>query len=262
MAKKKYEEANIQAIAETIRSKTGADTTYDTSEMASGVNEVYDKGRDDRDLKLWQMITNNGNRENGTWDRLFAYTDYTDYEFIKPVIIGGSVDRLFYSYSGKSFPKNLDLSTVTRATSLCSWARCGSYGEGIMTFYDMNLPALSEYPSAFNNARGIKKIEIIRVTEDTTFPTTFSGATYLEEVYFEGTIGQDISFANSPLIVDCVKHIISHLKDYSTDTSNAGIHTLTLHDNTKTAMANSGAIAEFGGKTYDAYITDIGWNLA
>jgi hypothetical protein len=37
---------------------------------------------------------------------------------------------------------------------------------------------------------------------------------------------------------------------------------LWLLDNTKTAMANLGAIAEFGGKTYDAYITDIGWNLA
>lgn len=252
----------MKTIADNIRAKTGGTQSLNLEAMADGINEVYEKGRDDRDLKLWQMMTNNGNRAGGEWDRLFAYTDYTDYEFIKPVIIGGSVDRLFYSYSGKSFPKNLDLSTVTRATSLCQWVRGGLYEEGTMTFYDMNLPALGEYPSAFYNARGIKKIEIIRVTDGTTFPSTFSGATYLKEVYFEGTIGQDISFANSPLIVDCVKHIISHLKDYSTDTSNAGIHTLTLHDNTKTAMANLGAIAEFGGKTYDAYITDIGWNLA
>ena len=62
MAKKKYEEANIQAIAETIRSKTGTDTTYDTSEMASGVNEVYDKGRTDEWSDFWDAFQLNGAR--------------------------------------------------------------------------------------------------------------------------------------------------------------------------------------------------------
>ena len=42
--KKKYEEANIQAIAEAIREKTGTENTYDTSEMASGVGEVFEAG--------------------------------------------------------------------------------------------------------------------------------------------------------------------------------------------------------------------------
>lgn len=47
MAKKIYEESNISAIAESIRAKTGTDTKYKTSEMPSGVNEVYESGKQD-----------------------------------------------------------------------------------------------------------------------------------------------------------------------------------------------------------------------
>lgn len=44
MAKKKYEEANIQAIGTAIREKTGTDKTYKTKDMASGVGEVFEAG--------------------------------------------------------------------------------------------------------------------------------------------------------------------------------------------------------------------------
>jgi hypothetical protein len=44
MAKKAYEESNIANIAVAIREKTGGNQTYKTSEMPSGVNEVFDKG--------------------------------------------------------------------------------------------------------------------------------------------------------------------------------------------------------------------------
>ncbi len=44
MAKKAYEESNIANIAVAVREKTGSNQTYKTSEMPSGVNEVYEKG--------------------------------------------------------------------------------------------------------------------------------------------------------------------------------------------------------------------------
>ena len=44
MGKKAYEESNIANIAVAIRKKTQGDKTYKTSEMPSGINEVYDKG--------------------------------------------------------------------------------------------------------------------------------------------------------------------------------------------------------------------------
>lgn len=47
MALKKYEETDVANIAKTIRSKTGTDTTYNISEMAGGVEEVFEAGRND-----------------------------------------------------------------------------------------------------------------------------------------------------------------------------------------------------------------------
>ena len=44
MAKKAYEESNIANIAVAIREKTGGNQTYKTSEMPSGINEIYEKG--------------------------------------------------------------------------------------------------------------------------------------------------------------------------------------------------------------------------
>lgn len=44
MAKKAYEENNIAAIANKIREKTGGESTYKTSEMPSGIDEVYNTG--------------------------------------------------------------------------------------------------------------------------------------------------------------------------------------------------------------------------
>lgn len=40
MSKKLYEESNIQAIANAIRSKNGENETYNTSEMASAILEI------------------------------------------------------------------------------------------------------------------------------------------------------------------------------------------------------------------------------
>lgn len=45
MAKKVYEEANIKAIADKIREKSDSNSTYKTSEMPSGIDEVYEAGQ-------------------------------------------------------------------------------------------------------------------------------------------------------------------------------------------------------------------------
>lgn len=44
MAKKVYEDSYIAAIAAKIREKAGTTTTYNTQQMPSGIDEVYNKG--------------------------------------------------------------------------------------------------------------------------------------------------------------------------------------------------------------------------
>lgn len=52
MAKKLYEESNIQAIADAIRSKNGSTHTYKTSEMAAAIERIETGGSDSRFKEL------------------------------------------------------------------------------------------------------------------------------------------------------------------------------------------------------------------
>lgn len=63
MAKKVYEESKIAAIGAKIREKTGGETTYKTSQMPSGIDEVYEVGKKsmiDESKLLPTTITGNG----------------------------------------------------------------------------------------------------------------------------------------------------------------------------------------------------------
>lgn len=71
MAQKLYEESNIQAIANKIRSKTLSSKKYKTSEMSNGIEEVYSKGYQDGQGASGGGITPSGEiaiTENGTYD--------------------------------------------------------------------------------------------------------------------------------------------------------------------------------------------------
>ena len=79
MAKKVYEEANIAAIAEKIREKTGGEETYTTAEMASGVEEVYEAGRQAEWSDMWDNIQDYGKRTN--YSNWFAAPSWNDVTF-------------------------------------------------------------------------------------------------------------------------------------------------------------------------------------
>ena len=58
----------MTAIADSIRSKTGGEEPLTLDDMASGVNEVYDKGctqgYTQAELDFWNAFTNNGARKS------------------------------------------------------------------------------------------------------------------------------------------------------------------------------------------------------
>ena len=228
--------------------------------IAENMPKVYESGQNETSLAHWKAITRNGKRTE--WDggyTPFMYTDYSDIKFPKPIVITGNAKRLFRLYKGAKLPRkeDIDMTGVTAVNEMFSFI----YGiSTTMEVPDYGIPTLSSYTSTYQESN-IKKIELIRVTKDTTFSSTFGSCRYLAEVYFEGEIGQSISFSSSPLTVECVVHILQHLYDYS-GTSDAGIKTLTLADSVKTRMAEQGAMTELDGMTYDAYISSKGWTLA
>lgn len=81
MAKKLYEESNIQAIADSIRAKNGTTTTYKTSEMAAAIDSITTGGGD-----------------SGGEDTLAAYVNgsVTTYE---SELVTRVYESAFYGYS-------------------------------------------------------------------------------------------------------------------------------------------------------------------
>jgi hypothetical protein len=110
---------------------------------------------------------------------------------------------------------------------------------------------MNSYSTAYSECYRLKKIHIVRTHKDTTFSDAFSGSTTwaLEEITFEGVIGQNLSMGRCPkLTIESLRNIISCLYDYSAE----GVtKTLTLHSTAKARLTADDVKA----------ITDKGWTL-
>lgn len=226
---------------------------------------VYDKGKQAEGLAYWKAITENGERTS--WNYAFAYSDYTEIEFVKPVVITGEHQRLFYAYHGKKLPRkqDIDLSGVTSAQLFFSYLDLSYNGSTYLTIPDYGIPALNYYTSTYANSNAIQTIEVIRCHEATTFSSSFTESRNLENITFEGTIGRNISFSScKSLTVDSLKNIITHLKDYTgTGDANDHTYTITLTTSAFNKLEAEGATAQYNGVacTWAELIDNKKWNL-
>ena len=193
MANKKYEETDIQAIADTIREKTGSEDSYKVSEMASGVNDVYEAGRSDYSNFIERAISNNGTRTD--YKHAFATSNLSGCTFGLGLIKPKSAGYMFYNYYGSYLPDGMDFSGITPSTvdnqgvyHAFRWAQ-------IVYLPDLKIPGSVSHNYLVNNAKHLKKIECLHSLETTTFVSSFLNCNKLAEVSFEGVIGQDISFS-------------------------------------------------------------------
>lgn len=221
------DDIKLQNIAEAIREKTNKETTYTPNDMAIGVNEVYEAGKKAEQKKFWEIFQNNGNRDNYIY--AFGYGQFRD-DIYNPE----------YDLKG-----NLQ----------------GAFNQSSVTDTKVRLLNVTNLYQAFRWSL-VKRIVELNVSEKTTnWAGAFDYAQALSDVTISGELSYSANFSSCPLAVESMKSIITHLKNYA-GTESAGAYTLTLKDTCKTLMAEQGEIEELGGKTYDAYIADIGWNLA
>lgn len=183
----------------------------------------YSRGKREQDETIWNCITNYGKREKFPYT--FSYTDFSGYRFIKPISPSGkssSAANMFKFYTGIRLPENLDLSNI----SITSTHADMFFEAKIVEMNDIKIPALNSYHNMFLRCTSLKTIKTLRVHTKTTFFQTFYGCSALEQIRFEGTIGNDIDLSDCKnLTVETLLHIIDHLNDYSdTDT----ICTLTM----------------------------------
>lgn len=222
-------------IAAAIREKTGDETTYTPEEIPAGIDEVYEAGKQEGTQseydRFWDIYQENGKRQK--YEMAFTAFGWTDVTF-KPkydLILGDGHSglRMFWSCQVINIVEAFEKQGVKFDTTQCGHLE-GMFQAAVTTrIPEMNCSHAMDYgyglAYTFTNASA-KTIDKLIVPENLTYPYTFNGCTNLENITFEGTIGNNISFANSPLLTtESVQSIIDHLKDMTGQTA----QTLTFH---------------------------------
>lgn len=229
------------------------------TQIAENEQKVYDAGaasqKAESDLQLWKMLTNNGTKGTaGKYDRekMFYLTDFTGYTFAKPLINSGApgyCTGMFYGYMGTALPDNIGFENVDASTNIDSLF---TWGTSLTEIPDLGLPAMDSYYHFAMCVYKAKKIAVIRCHKDSTFVGAFtssSAAMGLEDITFEGEIGQDLDMSDcAKLTYESLKNISSCLYDYS---GTEETHTLGL-GSTNQAKLTEAELAE---------ITQKGWSI-
>lgn len=253
----------MTAIADNIRSKTGGTEELTLDDMASGVNKVFDAGKKTEQQDFWKVLTNNGTK--GVYYYTFSENRWTGKNF-KPTcnIIPTEADHMFYrhNYGGTAYDlaQQLENEGVVLDFSDCT---LGNY-----TFDSARITRLPE----INNTKGTftcfvrNNINLVTIEKiicsdagDQNFTQTFNGCGVLKNITFEGVIGRSISFSTSPLSVESIKSVITHLKNY-TGTSSEYSYTVTFKASAFNVLEAEKEISP-NGNTWAEYIDDLKWNL-
>ncbi len=115
---------------------------------------------------------------------------------------------------------------------------------------DLSTMTVKGLDSTFYSCAVLHTIDKIILNESgtNTFGGTFTGCHRLQNIVFEGVIGNNIAFPVSPLSTESMNSIFSCLKDYSAE---GGTHTVTFKADRETMLTDS----------QKAAATEKGWTL-
>ena len=180
----------------------------------AGYNKGKADGRQAEYDRFWDIFQQNGNRTSYNY-AFFGYT-WTD-EIFKPkydfVLVGNSASGMFHS-SGITNLKQLLLDAgVKLDTSNCTYL--------LQTFQSSEITHLPEIDArnAVNTSYmvgsscKVHTIDKLLVSETTPLFSTFNGSNYLENIVFEGTIGQNVDLHWSPLTAESIESTVAALSD-------------------------------------------------
>ena len=176
-------------VCDSVREKTGGTEAIKSSEMSQKIDDVYSAGKQAESDSFWDAFQNNGDEQN----YYFAFSNgrFTDgnynpkYDLLCVSTANTSSSNLFY---------NNTKITDTKVGIICSTRSSAGL---------------------FQGATSLETIRKLTVFETSTFTNSFQNCSKLKNIVIEGTIGQSISFNNSPLTPESMKSVISHLKNYS-----------------------------------------------
>jgi hypothetical protein len=223
MARVVTDDKHYKDIASKIREKTASEGLIYPEEMSAKVGEVYEsgvaQGRSEEWNEFWDNFQDYGNRINYNYGLAgYGFTAnnfYPKYD-IKPE---GYQANIFYAWNDIEKRINLkqrleecgvilDTSKATNISSMFAYSFLG-------TIPTIDCTSLSgDSTGVFSHTYGrVTEIEKIITKETVTYRNWFIN-TNLNEIRFEGVIGNDIDFQHSTSLSKAsIESIITHLSD-------------------------------------------------
>lgn len=208
-------------ICDKIREKTEIEDVITSGELSEKIDAVYEAGQAQGEREMWDYILDYGAKYD--FNKAFSQTGF---EYIRPPykIIPT------YNYSlNQTFVEAKKLKKVEAAYFDFSKKQRGGSSQTGLYWTFATCPALEEVEdiglqpdyslsSTFVWCGKLKKIAMVRVDENTLYDDPFNGCGNLEDIRFEGVIGQNgLNFRwNTKLTYDSCHSIFTHLKDFRT----------------------------------------------
>lgn len=195
---------------------SGYDAGLEAGKELGGYNEGFEDGKDAEHDAFCDVTQQNGNRPNYSY--AFAYHNDTTFNPKYDIAPISGCNYIFFvanisaEHFNKVFEKvKIDLSgckDLSRAFS--------SFG-GTELPFDISVTHCTSSTDLFAWNSPLRTIKKIIVAENNTFNGWFQGDTSLENVTFEGVIGQDINFQWSTLLTRAsIESIVNALSDDAT----------------------------------------------
>jgi hypothetical protein len=248
----------MTAIADAIRDKTKGTEKLSLDAMAIEIPKVYDAGKIDERDGFWESFQTPTRR---MWTNAFACACWNDYTFYPKydIVPTGNASSLFRYCGITDFEGRLNecgaILDTSGATNLNN-----AFGESTVTVLptiDLSKCTTSTAASGvFSGCRSLTTIRKIIIGETIAILNIFNACSALENITFEGVIGRDIQLHYSPLTIESMKSVISHLKNYK-GTDNESTYLVKFSDDCWAALEADSTAPN--GTTWKEYVTALGW---
>ena len=226
----------------------------------AGLEEGFDKGVKSEYDRFWDNYQENGKRLG--YQRAFAGSGWTDQTFRPKYDIVTDTH-----YTANSMFHNADITdlvAILQAYAVIldiskAWYVTSMFQDAyrITHIPRLDLTSARQFDYSCSYCLELHTVDCIIANEACTWTGAFRESNVLTNITFEGVIGQDINFQWSPLSVDSMKSVITHLKNYS-GTADAGTKTVKFTDACWAALEADGSAPD--GNTWRDYVeTTLGW---
>ena len=234
----------LSTLANAFRNKLGTTEKINAQSFSDKVAEVYSKGFADGSEQggNTEEAYNDGFEAgkkaeyDAFWDTFQNYGEAVSYAYI------------FRNtrWTDKNFNPKYDLLSTTFYWAFRGTPITDTKKELLLTD-DASSDALAQ---TFDNNKTLITIRKLRVHEGVKYSSTFLNTTALENIVFEGVIGQSLTLKHSSKLThDSLMSVINHLKDF------------TGTDNTMTLALGETNLAKLTDEE-KAIATQKGWTLA